>query len=263
MSGCEFSQCAAGSSPRRDAVARGRRRAVGVVLCGEWLSRRRDFASSRLRGAASPRCASGAPSCSRGERDLEAAVEVERRVRARRARRRRPSRAAAPAACARRRRASPLAADRDEQHRHRRAERVGQREQDRLEPTVVLRREHGDRREHRAGARHEDEAEARAEQEAAAEVAPRRRVSRANGRSSSSPSGEDQRRRKARRAARSPGSAGRPRGSPSRLSSHAVTSVKTVKLEDDPGDDRVAACRPSLRRRAGSAEREGRRERAR
>ena len=65
------------------------------------------------------------------------------------------------------------AAERDEQHRDGRADRVGDGEHDRAEAHVLRRSDDRDRRQHRAGARHEHEPEARAEQQSAPEVAAR------------------------------------------------------------------------------------------
>jgi hypothetical protein len=69
--------------------------------------------------------------------------------------------------CARR----PLAREGDGEHRHRSADRVGERQQHTVEPDLAPRRDHRHRGEHRAGAGDEDEPEARAEEEAAAAVA--------------------------------------------------------------------------------------------
>ena len=66
-----------------------------------------------------------------------------------------------------------LAAHRDHEHRYRRTERVGERQQHCPPAEVERRRLHGDRGEHRPGAGHEHEPEAEAEQESAAEVAAR------------------------------------------------------------------------------------------
>ena len=62
------------------------------------------------------------------------------------------------------------AADRDEQHRYRGADRVSEREHDRAEAHVLRRSDDRDRRQHRPRARHEDEPETRAEEQPASQV---------------------------------------------------------------------------------------------
>ena len=148
-----------------------------------------------------------------------------------------------------------LAADRDEQHRHRRPERVDDREQHGLEADLVLRREHRDRREHRPGARHEDEPEARAEQEAAAEVAaPAPREACERPLEQEAEAGEDQRRRDQEEH--------RDREVPQDVLRQAEQveepggrECEDREAEDEAGDDRVGPrrVRPSRRPRAGSA----------
>ena len=65
----------------------------------------------------------------------------------------------------------PAAAGRDEEHRKRRARRVGERQDDDVEAEIAACRDDRDRREHGPRARHEHEPERGAEQEPAAEVA--------------------------------------------------------------------------------------------
>jgi hypothetical protein len=63
-----------------------------------------------------------------------------------------------------------LAGEGDREHRHGCAQRVGECEQEAVEPDVAAGRDHRHRREHRAGAGDEDEAEHDAEEDAAAVV---------------------------------------------------------------------------------------------
>ena len=152
----------------------------------------------------------------------------------------------------------PLAERGDGQHRQRGAERVGDRDRDRLPAQVHAGRVRRDRADDRPAAGDEDEAEARAEQEAAAEVAvgaapaqARQRPLDPHADAREDQAGRDEEQQPDREVAeevlrqvelaQQPGRDQRERG----------------EARDEPGDDRVrpAGVRRSRRRRTGSAAR--------
>ena len=102
---------------------------------------------------------------------LELPVDVESDRERRQARRRTPSAWRIAWACGLSAFIPGPSEEGDDQHRHRRADRVREREDDRPGSDVLRRADDRDRSEHGPGARDEDEPEARPEQEAAAELA--------------------------------------------------------------------------------------------